>query len=86
MGHLLDSIWPHTLGDDGAAPHALDAGDGMAIEFFDYDVSYSPVIPVAEIGIRGLGSEHEVVVSAIVDSGADATIIPVQYLRQVQVE
>jgi hypothetical protein len=58
----------------------------MAINSFDYDTTYFPAIPVAEIEIRALRSERGVSVSVIVDSGADATTIPVPYLRQVQAQ
>jgi hypothetical protein len=51
---------------------------------FDYDMSYIPSIPIVEIQIRYAESAPNVSLMAIVDSGADATIIPIQYLQQVQ--
>ncbi len=51
---------------------------------FDYDMSYFPAIPVVEVEIRQINDMPGVSLRAIVDSGADATIIPIQYLEQVQ--
>ena len=53
----------------------------MMIVSFDYNTSYDPAIPVVDIEIRATKNEPAVSVSAIVDSGADATIIPVAILR-----
>jgi hypothetical protein len=49
---------------------------------FDYDTSYFPSIPVVEIELRDGKDSPGVSLRAIVDSGADATIIPVHYLQQ----
>jgi hypothetical protein len=51
---------------------------------FDYDASYFPAIPIVEIEIKTIKSASGVVLRAIVDSGADATIIPIGYLHQIQ--
>jgi predicted aspartyl protease len=51
---------------------------------FDYDMSYFPAIPVVEVEIRQMNDMPGVSLRAIVDSGADATIIPIQYLEQIQ--
>lgn len=50
---------------------------------FDYDMSYFPSIPVVEVEIRQTNDLPGVSLRAIVDSGADGTIIPVRYLEQV---
>lgn len=50
---------------------------------YEYDTSYNPAMPVVEIVIgRALG-ERSLTLVAVVDTGADATIIPVRQLRQV---
>jgi hypothetical protein len=51
---------------------------------FDHNMDYVPAIPIAEIAIRYATNAPEVSLSAIVDSGADATIIPMQFLRRVR--
>ena len=55
---------------------------------FDYDSSYpsGPALPVVELLLKAIGSEEGVLVSALVDSGADATILPINYLEQARVE
>jgi hypothetical protein len=51
---------------------------------FDYDTSYIPSIPVVEIEVTSERDEPGVHLRAIVDSGADATIVPMRYLLRVQ--
>jgi hypothetical protein len=51
---------------------------------FDYDISYFPAIPIVEVAISRIKDEPKVTLPAIVDSGADATILPIDYLNQVQ--
>lgn len=51
---------------------------------FEYDSSYTPSIPVAEIRIGRRNSTPSLVLPAIIDSGADATIIPARWLYQIQ--
>lgn len=51
---------------------------------FDYDSHYEgPSLPVVELGVTGRKATKNQVVSALVDSGADATLIPVNILREV---
>jgi hypothetical protein len=50
---------------------------------FDYDNRFVPSMPVADITISGPRQVPPIVLRAILDSGADATIIPERYLRQV---
>ena len=51
---------------------------------FEYDLSYAPSMPVAEIRIGKRNTAPGLALQAIIDSGADATIIPIQWLDQVQ--
>ena len=50
---------------------------------FEYDLLYVPAMPVVELQIGRAQTAPTLFVHAIVDSGADATIIPVQVLKQV---
>lgn len=49
---------------------------------FDYDRRYSPAMPIVEVEIRGMKGGPSRSFIAIVDSGADATIIPIGYLEE----
>jgi hypothetical protein len=49
---------------------------------FDYDRDFAPSMPVAEIRIGRPRTEPQMILRAILDSGADATIIPEIYLKQ----
>ena len=51
---------------------------------FEYDTSYVPSMPVVEIRIGQRNTVPSVALPAIIDSGADATIIPAGWLDQVQ--
>jgi predicted aspartyl protease len=48
-----------------------------------YDEQYIPAFPVAEIEIRGKGDKI-VTATGLVDSGSDATMIPLKYLHEVR--
>lgn len=50
---------------------------------FPYDTSYSPAIPVCETTLIVPSSGLRLTVSAIIDTGADATIIPISQLRKI---
>jgi hypothetical protein len=55
----------------------------MAAHTFDYNTNYEgPAFPVVELGIAGRNGQTEVTM-ALVDSGADATLIPPALLRNV---
>jgi len=43
---------------------------------------YNPAMPMAQIGVTNPGGQS-VMLSAIVDSGSDATMIPRQYLQEI---
>lgn len=55
---------------------------------FDYDNSYSfgPALPIVELQLQAIGAETAVRLTALIDSGADATIIPLPYLEQANIE
>lgn len=56
----------------------------MSTLTFDYDASYAPPAPVIEIEIDGYNRLlGKVSVSAMVDSGADASMIPIGFLKAV---
>lgn len=53
---------------------------------YEYDSAYpGPPMPIADIRISGSDTpENYVLLSALVDSGADATFIPVRYLKRIE--
>ena len=56
----------------------------MSITTFDYDATYHPAAPIIEIQIGGYNSvlgQHSL--RAMVDSGADATMIPLPILNSI---
>ncbi len=58
----------------------------MAVYTFLYDSTYSPAAPVIEVEI---GTEHSAetrLLSALVDSGADATLLPKGLLKQLKAQ
>lgn len=54
----------------------------MIIHTHDYDSDYTPAMPVVEIRARRRVGQLPVTLQAIVDTGADATMIPLTALRQ----
>lgn len=54
----------------------------------DYDSTYFPAFPVAEIGINRVEDRpaNEIVLTALVDSGSDGTIIPFEHLEAIGAE
>jgi len=48
-----------------------------------YDVTYDPPIPVCNVTLTVPSTGHRVGLTAIVDTGADGTIVPVHYLREI---
>lgn len=52
---------------------------------FQYDLSYDPSFPTADIVLRNSNAGLSVVVdSALLDTGSDGTMIPIDYLRQIR--
>ena len=47
---------------------------------FPCDTDYVPAMPVADVAIR---AQREVTVTALLDSGADATMLPITVVRNV---
>ena len=45
----------------------------------DYDTTYDPAFPVAELAIRRNATSQPVTLNALIDSGSDATMIPIQH-------
>ncbi len=55
----------------------------MAIYTYDYDLAYIPAMPTVQIQIGRPDSVASFSLSALVDSGADATMIPVSFLEEI---
>jgi len=55
------------------------------IHSFTYSSDYDPAMPVLELDIGVRRDKIEMTVSAVVDSGADATMIPLDYIKQLGV-
>jgi predicted aspartyl protease len=54
----------------------------VTVYSFDYSTTYEPAAPVVDITIRKAGrSRSEITLSALVDSGADATMLPITALQ-----
>lgn len=55
---------------------------------FEYDRHYFPSAPVLEMRVDGYSTamDGSVVVRAIIDSGADGTMIPTQVLNRIQAD
>jgi predicted aspartyl protease len=51
--------------------------------FHDYDASYEPAMPIVEFSISVLRGQEGIKLSALIDSGADATAVPIRYLDQI---
>lgn len=50
---------------------------------YEYDTKYIPSMPVVDLLIGRAHGDPALPLTAIVDSGADATMIPVSYLKQI---
>jgi predicted aspartyl protease len=50
---------------------------------YDYDLNYVPAMPVVTLYIGKPDSDAAFALSALVDSGADATMIPIKYLQEI---
>jgi len=54
---------------------------------YDLDYLYGPAMPVVELRVRPIGATgNGIGLQALVDSGADATILPIQVLQDAGVE
>jgi hypothetical protein len=57
----------------------------MKLYTYDYDRTYAPAMPVVEVRLIGPESNRTVgPVTALVDSGADATAVPLSLLVQIR--
>jgi hypothetical protein len=54
----------------------------MLVHTHDYDNSYNPSIPAIEVQIYSQDEQKSLNLKAIVDSGADVSMIPTRHLRQ----
>lgn len=50
---------------------------------FDYDRRYWPPAPVIDIAVDGYSSNAPMIIRALIDSGADGTMIPLSVLKKV---
>lgn len=50
---------------------------------YPYDPTYAPPIPVCDITLMARAAGRRVELSAIVDTGADGTIVPIRYLHHI---
>lgn len=51
---------------------------------YEYDTNHDPAMPIVDIEIGRAMKDVTLALTALIDSGADATIIPMQYLQQIQ--
>jgi predicted aspartyl protease len=50
---------------------------------FEYDRRYSPAFPILEFEARGVNSERTRTLVGLIDSGSDATQLPLSILRSI---
>ena len=50
---------------------------------FDYDAAYEPAMPVCRVTTVAAATNRRVTANAIIDTGADATIVPTHMLRRI---
>lgn len=48
-----------------------------------YDTTYDPPIPVCNVTLIAPATDRRVKLTAIVDTGADGTIVPIRYLEDI---
>ncbi len=48
---------------------------------FPYDTTFEPAMPLCEVTLAVSATEERVTLSGVVDTGADATLIPLKHLR-----
>jgi hypothetical protein len=52
---------------------------------YEYDTDYAPPLPVVEVAVQPFGQDCEpIVLTAMIDSGSDGTLIPLSILRQLK--
>jgi predicted aspartyl protease len=50
---------------------------------FPYDVAYDPALPVCQVVLSTESTGRRVKLTAVIDTGADGTIVPVRHLEQI---
>ena len=50
---------------------------------FPYDTAYDPAMPVCEVTLIGGDTDERVTLQGIVDTGADATLVPLAHLQAI---
>ncbi|MEA3340324.1 MAG: retroviral-like aspartic protease family protein [Chloroflexota bacterium] len=50
---------------------------------YPYDATYDPPIPACDVALTAPSTGRRVTLTAIVDTGADGTIVPVHYLHRI---
>ncbi len=50
---------------------------------FPYDVAYDPALPMCKVVLSTESTGRQVKLAAIIDTGADGTIVPVRHLEQI---
>lgn len=50
---------------------------------YDYDRDYEPSLPVVDIHIQTTAGNNDIILQALVDSGSDATMIPLNHLKKI---
>jgi predicted aspartyl protease len=55
----------------------------MTVYTHSYDSDYEPAMPVVEMGVGDIDGGKEVIITAMIDSGADATMIPLAVIKEV---
>lgn len=51
---------------------------------YNYNSNYIPAMPLVEVDLRRMTSGNGLILTALVDSGADATMIPLDYLKRLK--
>lgn len=55
----------------------------MMVRSYEYSSLYFPSAPVVEIGLRKTSTAPEIQVEALIDTGADASLMPLALLKRV---
>ncbi len=50
---------------------------------FPYDTTYDPSLPVCDVVLTAVPTGRRVELTAVIDTGADGTIVPVHYLQEI---
>lgn len=50
---------------------------------FPYNTQYEPAVPVCEVTLINTDLDQQVLLSGVVDTGADATLVPVKHLQTI---